>query len=408
MAAPTPGPLTLTPAQRERLERTARTLTAPYRDVLQAKILLYAADGYSHEDIARRLDCDGRLVAETYAQFAANGLPRLAGSAADSPEPAPVTVGASPVGLFPFGVPEASVLYAFAETAERLGFAGLWLGDHLTFHVPVLESLTFLTALAARTERIKVGTSVYLLPLRHPTLVAKVTSTLDILSGGRLIFGIGIGGENPSEFEANGTLVRQRASRTEEGLLVLKRLWTEAHVTHHGRHFHLTDITLEPRPLQVPHPPIWVGGRSEAALRRAIRVGDGWVSVMVAPQRFRQSRQRLEELAQQQGRCLEGFTFAHYAFLYLTEDVAAGRRTAAEFLSRLYNLPFEPLLERCGIVVGPAEACIEQLQRFIDAGVTYLILAPTCAAPEQVQQLELYATYVLPHLQATREEVQRR
>jgi probable F420-dependent oxidoreductase len=313
--------------------------------------------------------------------------------------------GASPVGLYPFGVPQASVLYEFASTAERLGFDGLWLGDHLNFHVPVLESLTFLTAIAARTERLKVGTSVYLMPLRHPTLVAKVTSTLDLLSNGRLIFGIGIGGENPPEFYANGIDVRQRASRTDEGLELLKRLWTEANVTHHGRHYQVTEVTLTPRPLQQPHPPIWVGARSEAGLQRAVRAGDGWVSVMVTPARYRLNRQYIEELAHAQGRTLDGFTFAHYAFLYASNDLAAGRRQAVSYLSRLYNQPFDRLIERLG-VVGPPEACVEQLQQYIDAGVQYLILAPTCSAAEQIDQLEICAREIIPHLHASQSSPQ--
>jgi probable F420-dependent oxidoreductase len=308
-----------------------------------------------------------------------------------------VTFGVSPVGLYPFGVPAAPVLFDFASTAERLGFASLWLGDHLAFHVPVLESLTYLTAVAARTERLKVGTSVYLLPLRHPTLVAKITSTLDILSAGRLIFGVGIGGENPREFEASGTEVRQRATRTDEGLEVLKRLWTESNVTHHGRHYRFTNVTLEPKPVQKPHPPIWIGARSDAGLRRAARTGDGWVSVMITPARYRSCQQHIIELAQQHSRSLDGFVFAHYAFLYVTDNLPAGRRMATEFLSRLYNQPFETLIDRIGIV-GPAEACVEKLQQFIDAGVAYLILAPTCNAQEQVKQLEIFAERLVPQL----------
>lgn len=105
--------------------------------------------------------------------------------------------------------------------------------------------------------------------------MAKVTSTLDVLSNGRLIFGVGIGGENPPEFYANGINVRQRASRTDEGIALLKRLWTEANVTHHGRHYRVTEISLEPRPLQQPHPPIWIGARADPGLQRAARVGGG-------------------------------------------------------------------------------------------------------------------------------------
>jgi probable F420-dependent oxidoreductase len=399
----TPKSLVLTPEQRRYLDRVAHTLTAAYRDVLQAKIVLYADAGYSHTDIAHRLDCDAHFVSTTQARFMTHGLAGLYNhldlKIQDSGSGDQITFGVSPVGLYPFGVPPAAVLFEFASAAERLGFASLWLGDHLMFHVPVLESLTFLAAIAARTERLKVGTSVYLMPLRHPTLVAKVTSTLDVLSGGRLIFGIGIGGENPREFEASAAEVRSRASRTDEGLEVLKRLWTESNVTHHGRHYRLDDVTLDPKPLQNPHPPIWVGARSDAGLQRAVRVGDGWVSVMITPNRFKRCRQRIEELARQQGRLLDEFVFAHYAFLYVTDDLATGRSLATEFLSRLYNQSFDALVDHIGIV-GPAEACVERLQQFVDAGVNYLILAPACGPQEQVEQLEVYAQHIVPRLRA--------
>jgi probable F420-dependent oxidoreductase len=401
MPVPTSMPLILTTAQRTHLERVARTPTAPYRRVIQAKILLYSASGLSQGDIASRLDCEVYFIDTTQARFKAYGLDGLY----NHPEPSyrhlgkpnAATVGVSPVGLYPFGVPPASVLFDFATTAEELGFSSLWLGDHLVFHAPVLESLTFLAALAARTDYLKLGTSVYLMPLRHPTLVAKVTSTLDVLSGGRLIFGVGIGGENPREFEANDTTVRDRAGRADESLEILKRLWTESNVSHRGRHYQLSEITLEPKPLQTPHPAIWVGARSNAGLQRAVRMGNGWVSVMVTPDRYRQGRQRITELAQQQGRSLDGFVFAHYAFIYVPDDLTVGRKVAVEFLSRLYNQPFDALIERLGII-GSAEVCVEKLQQFINAGVDYLILAPMCTPHEQVKQLEVYAQKILPHL----------
>lgn len=408
MQAPTFMPLAVASEQYAHLERIARTHTAPYRHVIQAKIILQAASGCSQADIASRLDCDVHFVDTTLARFKAYGLDGLYhGPERASPHLSSdhrITVGVSPVGLYPFGVPPASVLFDFATTAEHLGFASLWLGDHLVFHVPVLESLTFLAAIAARTERLKLGTSVYLMPLRHPTLVAKMTSTVDVLSAGRLIFGIGIGGENPGEFEANDTTVRHRASRADESLGVLKRLWTESQVTHHGRHYQFSDITLEPKPLQTPHPSIWIGARSDVGLQRAVREGDGWVSVMVTPDRYQVCRQRIAELAQQQGRRLDGFIFAHYAFIYVTDVSSAGRDVAVTYLSRLYNQPFDGLIDRVG-VVGPAEACVERLQQFIDAGVRYLILAPMCGAAEQVDQLEVYAQRILPHLRVPEVQV---
>ncbi|RMF84279.1 MAG: LLM class flavin-dependent oxidoreductase, partial [Nitrospinota bacterium] len=139
-------------------------------------------------------------------------------------------------------------ILSLAEQAETLGYDSFWTGDHIAFHTPILDSLTLLAMVAARTRRLIVGTAVYLLPLRHPTVAAKITASLDYLSGGRFIFGVGVGGENPKEFEACGVPVRERGRRTDEGIEIVKKLWTESHVTYQGKYFQFSDVTLEPKP----------------------------------------------------------------------------------------------------------------------------------------------------------------
>src|SRR5690242_14298782 len=148
-----------------------------------------------------------------------------------------------------------------ARAAEAAGFDSLWAGDHVSFYVPILESLTLLSFVAGATERVKIGSSVYLLPLRHPTTTAKVASTLDVLSGGRLVLGVGVGGEFPPEFTASGVPVEERGTRTDEAIAILRRLWTEDGVVHEGRHFRFGPVALDPKPLQPAGPPIVVGGR---------------------------------------------------------------------------------------------------------------------------------------------------
>ena len=155
------------------------------------------------------------------------------------------------------------------------GFDSVWAGDHISFYIPILESLTLLSFLASCTERLRLCTGIYLVPLRHPTTTAKVTSTLDVLSGGRLTLGIGVGGEFPPEFEAAGVPVRERGSRTDEGIEVMRRLWSENGVEHHGKHFDFGRVSIDPKPVQPGGPRIIVGGRKEPTFRRAGRVGDG-------------------------------------------------------------------------------------------------------------------------------------
>jgi len=161
------------------------------------------------------------------------------------------------------------------ERAEAAGFDSVWLGEH--HNNPILHPapLIGLAAIASRTSRVKLGTGVLLLPLYHPMMVAEEGAMVDMISGGRLILGIGAG-YAPEEFSAFGHSLTERGSRLEEGASLLRRLWTEEHVTHRGKHYHLEDATVAPRPVQRPRPPIWFGAWAQAAIRRAARLGDAW------------------------------------------------------------------------------------------------------------------------------------
>ena len=179
--------------------------------------------------------------------------------------------------------------FALARRCETLGLDSLWTGDHVSFHNPLYESLTLLASYAGITSRIKLGSGVYLVALRQPTVVAKITSTLDALCGGRVIFGVGVGGENPKEFEACGVPHRERGARVTEGIDVIRTLWRDTPASFKGRFTQFEGVSIDPKPVQRPGPPIWVGGRSDAALARAGRQGDGWVSYVVQPERYAQS-----------------------------------------------------------------------------------------------------------------------
>src|SRR5215813_12842496 len=154
---------------------------------------------------------------------------------------------------------ERAGVQRLARSVEGAGFDSIWVGDHVSFYVPILESLTLLSFVAAVTDRVRLGTGVYLLPLRHPTTTAKVAATLDLLSGGRLVLGVGVGGEFPPEFRACGVPVAERGSRANEAIGLLRRLWTESGVTHEGRHFQIGPVSIDPKPVQAGGPPILVG-----------------------------------------------------------------------------------------------------------------------------------------------------
>ncbi len=282
---------------------------------------------------------------------------------------------------------------------EDLGFDSVWTGDHVAFNVPLHESLTLLASYAPITSRIRIGTCVYLLALRAPAVAAKMTATLDVLSGGRFIFGVGVGGEIPKEFELCGVPHRERGARVTEAIEVVRALWRDTPATFEGRFTRFKDVSIDPKPVQRPGPPIWVGGRSDAALARAGRQGNGWVAYVVQPERYRESVARIREAARASGRALDGFTCAHLTFITLGRDYESARATWVRLLSRRYAQDFGPLADKYG-VIGTAEQCVEKIERFREAGCTYFIL-DTIVDPEQQQEhLEQLAADVLPRVRA--------
>src|SRR6266567_1236559 len=226
--------------------------------------------------------------------------------------------------------------FRLVRRLEEWGFESVWSGDHISFHNPIFESLTLLASYIGITSRIKLGTAVYLLALRPPAVAAKMTATLDALSGGRLIFGVGVGGENPKEFEACGVPHKERGARVTEGIDVVRTLWRDAPASFKGRFTQFEGVSIDPKPGQRPGPPIWIGGRSDAALARAGRQGDGWISYVVQPERYAQSLDKIRSAAAAAGRKLEGFAAAHLAFVTVGRDYESAKAVWAEALTKRY------------------------------------------------------------------------
>lgn len=302
------------------------------------------------------------------------------------------------------GLQPPETLRALATRIEALGFDSIWTGDHLAFHNPTLESLTTLSHVAAVTTRVRIGTAVYLLALRHPTVAAKTVATLDVLSGGRFVFGVGVGGEFPKEFEAAGVPHAERGRRVDEGIEVCRLLWTKSPASFAGRFVRFADVALEPKPVQAGGPPIWIGGRSDHALRRAARVGDGWISYVVTPERYRASLENIRAFAAEAGRSLDGgrgFEPAHLAFTVVDDDWERARAAAAHYLARQYNQPFDELVKKY-CVLGPPARCIETIERFVEAGVRTFVIGFTAGADRGSEQVERFAAEVLPHFSPAR------
>lgn len=266
-------------------------------------------------------------------------------------------------------------LLAGAELAEELGFDSGWVGDHLSFHPPVLDALTALSAVAARTHRMVLGTGVLLLAMRHPVWTAKQLGTVVELAGPRLLLGVGVGGENPTEYEAAGVPVQERGRRLDEGLDIVGALLRGEPVDHSGPLLPTRSPALEPVPAALP--PVVVGGRSEAALRRAARVAAGWLGVWMSPQRVRAVREQLAGFAREYSR--PPVTVLLMVFVHVTDDVEAGRAEAAAFVHGQYRLPFDRLTR--WVLVGDEARVAAGLAELRDAGVEGFVLVPAAADP---------------------------
>jgi alkanesulfonate monooxygenase SsuD/methylene tetrahydromethanopterin reductase-like flavin-dependent oxidoreductase (luciferase family) len=235
------------------------------------------------------------------------------------------------------------------------------------------------------------------MPLRHPVATAKQVTSLDLLSGGRFIFGVGVGGEIAREFDAVGVPVHERGRRTDEGLEILTRVLSEDNVTYEGKYYQIHHVTLAPRPQQQPYPPIWVGGRSAAALRRTARFGNCWLGYLVSSRRLQEALQHIHALAPTYGREPATIQGGMLLFTVIARDYETGKHMAIANLSRRYNQPFDNLVERY-CVFGTPEQCLEKLQTFINAGMSHLVLSFTCPAEQIPEQLEQSARDLLPHL----------
>lgn len=289
--------------------------------------------------------------------------------------------------------------FALVQRLEALGYDSVWTGDHMSFHNPLYESLTLLASYVPITRRLKLGVAVYLLALRAPAVAAKMAATLDVLSGGRLVFGVGVGGENPKEFELCGVPHKERGARVTEGIDVVRALWRDAPATFNGRFTRFTSVSIDPKPVQQP-PPIWIGGRSDAALTRAGRQGDGWVSYVVQADRYAQSLDKIRAAAAAAGRSMDSFTAAHLVFITVGRDYETAKKSWVGVLSKRYNQDFEPLVKRYGVIGTPAQ-CAEQLERFRAAGCNYFLMSAIGDPRDECLQHEAIAAEILPRFRSS-------
>jgi len=261
-------------------------------------------------------------------------------------------------------------IVAAAQLAEELGFDVAWVGDHLACPAPGLDAPACLAAAAAVTRHIGLGFSVMLLGLRQPAWAAKQLATIDILSGGRLRLGVGVGGEFPDEFMAAGVPVTQRGARLDDALNVIGDLLTGRPVDYQGRFVSVKSPALEPALAQ--RPPIYVGGRGEAALKRAARHGDMWLPMWLTPKRIVERSGMLAEHAEREGRATPGT--ALLIGVNVDDDLGHARADAEAHIRGQYRMGLDTV-ERWTLL-DSIDGAVEQLDAYRQAGVQEFVLMP--------------------------------
>lgn len=284
----------------------------------------------------------------------------------------------------------AGFFLQLARKTEEVGLDSLWINDRLVYDN--FEPLTALAAAAVSTAKINLGTSVLLLPYRRPVLLAKTLATIDLLSGGRLTLGVGVGNRE-ADYNALEVPFERRGARGLESIQLMRRLWQEDGVTFSGKFFNVRDVSLGPKPFNNRAISIWMGGNVDAVLRRIGRFADGYICSTSAMPNFPALWRKIAEHAEAAGRDSAKIERAGLNFLAIADDEARAVAACAAFFKRDYGKV--PANIETQMIVGPAPVCAERIARAFDHGIHTLILG--LIIPD-LKQVDLLATKILPLL----------
>ena len=296
------------------------------------------------------------------------------------------------------GAPDFASMINLAERAEGFGFDSVWCGDSVLAR-PRLEAISTLAAIAGRTKRVKLGTAVFLPALRNPVVLANEVANLDIVSQGRVIFGVGIASKTPTvekEFDACGVSFRHRVSIFEECVTIMRQLWTEPEVNFQGRHFQLDGVSLGLKPVQKGGVPIWMAASAEKPQRRMLKMGDGWFPNATSPEAYTEGWHQIKTLANESGRQAGQLHKALYTTVNINEDKTQADKEMREFIEGYYSMPFENMARTQSVFTGNIQDVIGWLKSFVDGGVQTIVIR--FGSPDQSSQLELCGKEVLPKL----------
>jgi len=298
------------------------------------------------------------------------------------------------IGLAGFPFEDAAGFWRWIELCERNDVDSFWQSDRLVSRDPQLESMSTMAALAGGTSRMKFGMNVTVVPFRDPLILAKQCATIDFLSGGRLLPAFGVGPAVAPEWKAMGIPKQGRGARADEALRVMKRLWSEESVSFEGEHYRYENASISPRPVQDPLP-LWIGGSSEAAIRRTAEIGTGWVAGIQTPEQVGPVVAQIQQRAREAGRPLDPEHFgAGVSYRFGSLDDPVVQKTMRGF--QRFNPDLDP---HSYFATGGADAVLERIEEYRGAGIFKFVLRPMATgADDTMEQTRRLLEEVLPRV----------
>ncbi len=297
-------------------------------------------------------------------------------------------------------LPDVHALVDYGVRMEQFGFDSLWVWDHVLLGVepnfPIIEALTLLTAVAARTTKIKLGTGILVLPLRNPVMLAKQLSSMDLLSDGRLILGMASGWYK-REFDAVGVPFEKRGKIMDENLDILTRFWTEDMVKGDFMYHKIPAGVMYPKPAQKPRPPILIGGYVDRVLKRAALSGDGWLTYFYTAESFAKSWAKVRDFAKEGGKDPDTLLNGSQLPIRIGKSRAAIESEMMEWLTKEWDYAAWSESTKNSAILGTVDECVEQLKAHLAAGVQKLIFVPY---RYEMEQIEIIARDIIPRLKA--------
>lgn len=296
-------------------------------------------------------------------------------------------------------MPNAKALVEYGMWVEELGYDSVWVWDHMLLGVepnfPIIDSLTVLTGIAAKTKRIKMGTGILVLPLRNAVALAKQLSSMDQLSDGRLIMGMASGWYK-REFDAMGVPFEKRGKIMDENLEIMRRLWTEASVTGEYMRHKISKAVMYPKPAQ-PKIPLLIGGYADPVLKRAGVTGDGWLTYFYRPADFKKSWDKIVNFAKEGGKDPSTLLNASQLPIMIGKSRQAVEADMMDWLNKEWDFPANSDCNRESAVMGSVDECVAQLREHIAMGVQKIIFVPYKYQPDQIETI---AREIIPRLRS--------